>query len=102
MLGRLDELIAGASEAERAILDRLAAGPPIGGLRDAELASAQAGRSAAEPSPARGLVERGLLVPIDNQTVELPRELALRCAGNRPDRSSRSRCRWSWPSAAAA
>ncbi|MDQ2959267.1 MAG: hypothetical protein M3Y42_20200, partial [Actinomycetota bacterium] len=67
---RLDELLGGCTEAERSILDRLATGPPIGALRNATLPTA-------EPSPARSLVERGLLVPIDNHTVELPREIAL-------------------------
>src|SRR6185437_4514100 len=54
VLGRLGELIQQAGEPERAILDRLAAGPPVGGLRDATV-------SGADPSPARTLVERGLL-----------------------------------------
>ena len=40
VLARLPELIAESSEAERAILDRLAAGPPIGALRNAGLAPA--------------------------------------------------------------
>ncbi|MEO9238632.1 MAG: helicase-associated domain-containing protein, partial [Jatrophihabitantaceae bacterium] len=66
---RLAELIADCTEAERAILDRLAAGPPIGAVRDP-------GPTGTPANPARGLVERGLLVPIDNRTVELPRELA--------------------------
>ncbi|MGI8666792.1 MAG: helicase-associated domain-containing protein [Jatrophihabitans sp.] len=67
---RLPELISQCTEAERAILDRLAAGPPIGALREAVL-------SGNEPGPALRLVERGLLVPIDNRTVELPREVAV-------------------------
>ncbi|MBV9823283.1 MAG: hypothetical protein JO144_13670, partial [Actinobacteria bacterium] len=70
----LPRLLADCSPAERTILDRLAAGPPIGALRNA-----LAGRQVAiEPdNPARTLVERGLLVPVDNATVELPREVAL-------------------------
>jgi hypothetical protein len=70
VLDRLPELIEQCSEAERAILDRLAAGPPVGGLRDA-------GVPGGEPGPARRLLERGLLVPIDSHAVELPREVAL-------------------------
>lgn len=64
VLEHLAESIEESSEAERAILNRLAAGPPIGTVRDAE-------------SPVRELVERGLLVPTDPRTVELPREIAL-------------------------
>jgi hypothetical protein len=71
---QLDQLLADCSPAERSILDRLAAGPPIGALRNA-----LTGRhvSAEADNPARSLVERGLLVPIDNHTVELPREIGL-------------------------
>jgi hypothetical protein len=73
VLRRLDDLIAGSDESERTILDRLAAGPPIGALRNAT------GSGGTGPlSPARSLVERGLLIPIDRDTVELPREVALR------------------------
>lgn len=57
-------LVEECSDAERAILRRLADGPPIGTVREAD-------------SPVRGLLERGLLVPIDARTVELPREIAL-------------------------
>lgn len=70
VLDGLPALLAECTEQERAILDRLAAGPPIGALRDAAI-------PVTEASPARNLLERGLLVPIDNHTVELPRELAL-------------------------
>lgn len=71
---QLDQLLAGCSPAERSILGRLSAGPPIGALRNA-LTGRQLGAETA--NPARGLVERGLLVPIDNHTVELPREVGL-------------------------
>ncbi len=70
----LPQLLADCSPAERSILDRLAGGPPIGALRNA-LAGRQSSIEA--DNPARGLVERGLLVPVDNHTVELPRELGL-------------------------
>jgi hypothetical protein len=59
---RLPELLAECSDDERAILDRLAAGPPIG--------------TVGNNTPVRGLIERGLVVPVDHRTVELPREVA--------------------------
>ncbi len=71
---QLDQLLADCSPAERSVLERLAAGPPIGGLRNA-LTGRQLGPDT--DNPARGLLERGLLVPIDNHTVELPREVGL-------------------------
>ena len=71
---RCAQLLAECSPAERSILDRLAAGPPIGALRNA--LTGQLARDEAD-NPARSLLERGLLVPIDNHTVELPRELGL-------------------------
>ncbi|CAN5593122.1 helicase-associated domain-containing protein [soil metagenome] len=90
----LDELLAASGEAELSILRRLAAGPPIGTLRNATqpsagaVASARAAlgasapdgraRSAEQANPARDLLDRGLLVPVDRDTVELPREVALR------------------------
>ncbi|MDQ1721323.1 MAG: hypothetical protein QOI26_1057, partial [Pseudonocardiales bacterium] len=74
ILDQFEALLADCSPAERSILDRLAAGPPIGALRNA-LASRQL--SAETDNPARSLVERGLLVPVDNHTVELPREIGL-------------------------
>lgn len=69
----LPQLLTDCSPAERSILDRLAGGPPIGALRNA-LTGRPAGP---EADPARTLLERGLLVPVDNHTVELPRELGL-------------------------
>ncbi|HEX2902479.1 MAG TPA: helicase-associated domain-containing protein [Jatrophihabitans sp.] len=60
----LASLLAESTEEERAILRRLAAGPPIGTAREAD-------------SPVRGLLERGLLVAVDLRTVELPREVSL-------------------------
>jgi hypothetical protein len=72
ILQRLPQLLAECDEAERTILDRLAVGPPIGALRNASSST-----SSASASPARSLVERGLLVPVDLNTVELPREVSL-------------------------
>lgn len=64
VLGHLSDLISDCTIAERAILNRLAAGPPVGTFREAD-------------SPVRGLLDSGLLVAIDPRTVELPREVAL-------------------------
>jgi hypothetical protein len=73
VLDRLDALIGDCSEAERSILLRLAEGPPIGSTRGAP--------ARADGNPAAALVERGLLVPIDQQTVELPLEIAMHLRG---------------------
>lgn len=74
---RVAELIAECDATEREILDRLAAGPPVGVVRNAQLLPAPE-----DFAPPHRLITRGLLVPIEAQTVELPREvgLALRSA----------------------
>src|SRR6266508_2886446 len=54
----------------RAVLDRLAAGPPVGTV-------AAALRTPDQESPVGWLVAHRLLVPVTNDTVELPREVAL-------------------------
>jgi hypothetical protein len=80
VLERLPVLLAELAEGDCEVLLRLAAGPPIGTYREAESALRdliQANPTAAEPSPVQGLLERGLVVPIDGRTVELPREVAL-------------------------
>jgi hypothetical protein len=51
------------------VLERLAAGPPIGTVANA--------RRSADDTPVRWLIARHLLVPIDDDTVELPREIGL-------------------------
>ena len=54
----------------RAVLDRLAAGPPVG--------SVQPGKVAADsPSPVRWLLDHHLLVLVADDMVELPREVGL-------------------------
>jgi hypothetical protein len=58
-----------APEPARAVLDRLAAGPPIGTVANARLTT--------DDTPVRWLISRHLLVPIDDDTVELPREIGL-------------------------
>ena len=50
-------------------MQRLAAGPPIGTVGDALLPVDRA----SDATPPRRLIARGLLIPIDMQTVELPR-----------------------------
>jgi hypothetical protein len=56
----------------RAVLDRLAAGPPVGTVQPGTLRP-----SADAESPVRWLVEHRLLVPISDDMVELPREVGL-------------------------
>lgn len=77
---RLDALLAAAEPAAHRVLEQLAAGPPVGSLRDArrpvpvELAD----------SPVRWLLAHGLLVAIDDSNVELPGEVGLRLRGAEP------------------
>ncbi len=80
VLTRLPELLAERERAEREVLDRLAAGPPIGQVRDALVPDAIADGT----TPPHRLIAHGLLVPIDSQTVELPREVGLAMRGTRP------------------
>ena len=54
----------------------LAGGPPIGRVRQTQLMPA-----GEQPTPPQRLVARGLLVQIDSQTVELPREVGLALRG---------------------
>jgi hypothetical protein len=70
---RIAALVAGVSAAEREVLDRLAAGPPVGTVRNTRLAAT----GGPELTAAHLLINRGLLVPIDTQRVELPREVGL-------------------------
>ncbi len=76
---RVAALIADADAAELEILDRLAAGPPVGTVRNTRLAATDA-----ELSPPHRLINRGLLVPLDSQRVELPREVGRVLRGERP------------------
>lgn len=70
---RLGEL----GEDERALLNTLSAGPPIGRTRDAtaDLPLEEA------TTPVQKLLTRGLLIRRDDQTVELPREIGLALRG---------------------
>jgi hypothetical protein len=72
----LDEL----EPAEHDVVQRLAAGPPIGTVGDALLPVDRA----SDATPPRRLIARGLLIPIDMQTVELPREVGLVVRGAEP------------------
>ncbi|AEA27856.1 hypothetical protein Psed_5729 [Pseudonocardia dioxanivorans CB1190] len=70
----LPRLLAEVTEEERRVLDALAAGPPIG-----------RSRAGADPdSPVGRLLARGLLVRLDPETVELPRQVGLALRGERP------------------
>ena len=75
-------LLDAVDDEEREILQRLAAGPPVGTVRNAQLPTVW---PAGEPVPApHRLMMRGLLLPLDAQTVELPREVGLALRGDRP------------------
>ncbi len=69
---RVTALLSESDGAERDVLDRLAAGPPVGSVRNTRLAA-----SGGDLSAPHRLINRGLLVPIDTQRVELPREIGL-------------------------
>ena len=74
---RLGVVLAGLTDEERRVLAALAAGPPLGHVRDAL-------RGDAPDSPVRRLLAQGLLVATDNATVELPREVGLLARGSGP------------------
>ncbi len=70
---RVEALLAEAGEGARAVVTSLAAGPPYGTVRDAR----RIPRLDEIGSPVRWLLAHGLLVPIDDDTVELPREIGV-------------------------
>lgn len=72
---RLDALLGETPPEQRRVLDALADGPPIGKSR-APLEG--------PPSPVQRLVSRGLLLRVDPETVELPREVGLALRGPAP------------------
>ncbi|MFI7518948.1 helicase-associated domain-containing protein [Micromonospora globbae] len=90
---KLRRTLLAAPPSARAILDRLAAGPPVGSVPPGALQAPPVGEEDALPpdpvnggaptgSPVRWLVEHRLLVPISGRsgstgTVELPREIGL-------------------------
>ncbi len=67
-------LLAQVDPDEQRVLDALVAGPPIGRSRGASDPSTPVGR----------LVARGLLLRVDTETVELPRQVGLALRGDRP------------------
>ena len=70
----LPELLAAVEPDERRVLETLAAGPPVG-----------RSRGGADPAnPVSRLLARGLLVRVDAETVELPRQVGLALRGDRP------------------
>ena len=70
----LPELLAAVPADERRVLEALAAGPPIG-----------RSRAGGDPdSPVGRLLARGLLLRVDADTVELPRQVGLALRGDRP------------------
>ncbi|MEV1008011.1 helicase-associated domain-containing protein [Streptomyces sp. NPDC049881] len=71
---RLAALLADATDASRAVLDRLTWGPPYGEV------------SAQPAAHLRWLLDRGLLMPTSPGTVVLPREVALQLRGGRAHR----------------
>lgn len=67
-------VLAGLDDDERQVLERLAGDRPVGHLPEA----------GGSESPARRLLQRGLLARIDALNVELPREIGLLLRGDRP------------------
>jgi len=72
--------LAECSPRARALLDRLAAGPPLGTSADAGRVPVLAGAR----GPVEELLARGLVIGIDEETVELPREVGLAMRGDAP------------------
>ena len=70
----LPELLAGVEPDERKVLDALAAGPPLGRSRAGDDPRSAVGR----------LLAKGLLLRVDAETVELPRQVGLALRGDRP------------------
>ena len=76
---RLGTLVASAGEGERRVLEALAAGSPLGQVKDAKRPTTPG----TADSPVRWLLAHGLLVAVDDDTVELPREVGLLVRGER-------------------
>ncbi|MCW2599805.1 MAG: DNA-binding protein [Frankiales bacterium] len=84
--GRVEALLAQGGDDVRTVMEQLAAGPPYGRVRDARRAPTPDDMD----SPVRWLLGHGLLVAIDDDTVELPRELGLMLRGMTKLRASAS------------
>lgn len=76
----VDALLAGCDGAEREVLEQLAAGPPVGTVRNARAVPEDPDST----SPVRRLLAKRLLLPVDTDSVELPREVGLALRGDRP------------------
>ncbi|MDP9498032.1 MAG: helicase-associated domain-containing protein [Actinomycetota bacterium] len=76
---RLPGVLAGADERARGVLAQLVPGPPYGQVRDA-----QRPLTPSPESPVRWLLAHALLVAVDLDTVELPREVGLALRGEAP------------------
>lgn len=72
--------LSGITDGEQRVLQKLAAGPPIGDTKDA---SRVVPLEKAE-TPVQRLLARGLLLRRDPGTVELPREIGVALRGDRP------------------
>lgn len=70
---RVAALLAEGGAGVQAVMEQLAAGPPYGKVRDARRILTNGDLD----SPVRWLLAHGLLVAVDDDTVELPRELGL-------------------------
>src|SRR4051812_30234828 len=79
----LPATLAGLAADERAVLDRLAGERPVGHLPDSPTDGGA--------TPARRLLQRGLLARIDALNVELPREIGLLLRGDHPYGPPRTR-----------
>lgn len=77
---RVRTLIEVSPPEARAVLYRLAPGPPLGSVRDAK----RIVKASNADSPVRWLLAHGLLVAISEDTVELPREVGLVLRGDSP------------------
>ncbi|AUN39343.1 helicase-associated domain-containing protein [Tsukamurella tyrosinosolvens] len=76
-LGAIDAALAAAGPDERALLDRLAEGSPLG-------RTAAAGPGTSPDHPVQRMLASGLLARVDHQTVELPWEVRARLRGELP------------------
>lgn len=76
----LDKLLDTAGEQERAVLEQLAAGPPLGTVQGAQ----RPALPGTPQTPVRWLLGRALLVGVEPNTVELPREVGLAIRGAQP------------------
>ena len=70
---QLDDLVGQADEGARKVLEQLSVGSPFGTVRDARRLPTEDDLD----NPVRWLLAHGLLVAVDDVTVELPREVGL-------------------------